>query len=372
MEHGVIYNLATVKEWIGKKRERYEAHKRADWQLFGYDIERYGDTYNDCLRIQTIFEVLETYAQLYFIYVIESSLIVANYSIREDNQFLDAGNFPRWYCDFFPEGFAEHEHHAHILDFDVLRLGKKVLANNPNAGSFEFGCIAITEIGKERGNNLELKEVKKNEDEANQKNDLFNSWLKMSRHSATVDFFPFIKVFCDEQRPESWGADARDLCDIIRVVNTGSERLTLPFYTIEDMLSEWIFNKFLDLYIQLRYLRGDNTLLVHILKTVTAWIFHRNIRIYNRYGFCVAGIEKERGTMNGKLEKKKYYLMNHKIYSRRFSTDCFSDYFNELAKKTKVGLDDYREYATEKASVEELKLQNSYFINALYSNADSN
>ena len=145
------------------------------------------------------------------------------------------------YCDFFPEGFAEYEHHAHILDFDVLRLGKKVLANNPNAGSFEFACIAITEIGKERGNNLELKEVKKNEDEANQKNDLFNSWLKMSRHSATVDFFPFIKVFCDEQRPESWGADARDLCDIIRVVNTGSERLTLPFYTIEDMLSEWIF-----------------------------------------------------------------------------------------------------------------------------------
>ena len=372
MEYGVIYNLATVKEWIGKKRERYEAHKRADLQLYGYDIERYGDTYNDCLRIQTIFDVLETYAQLYFIYVIESSLIVANYSIREDNQFLDAGNFPRWYCDFFPEGFAEHEHHAHILDFDVLRLGKKVLTNNPNAGSFEFGCIAITEIGKERGNNLELKEVKKKEDEANQKNDLFNSWLKMSRHSATVDFFPFIKVFCDEQRPESWGADARDLCDIVRIVNTGSERLTLPFYTIEDMLSEWIFNKFLNLYMQLRYLRGDNTLLVHILKTATAWIFHRNIRIYNRYGFCVAGIEKERGTMNGKLEKKKYYLMNHKIYSRRFSTDCFSDYFNELAKKTKVGLDDYREYATEKASVEELKLQNSYFINALYSNADSN
>jgi hypothetical protein len=372
MEYGVIYNLATVKEWIGKKRERYEAHKRADLQLYGYDIERYGDTYNDCLRIQTIFDVLETYAQLYFIYVIESSLIVANYSIREDNQFLDAGNFPRWYCDFFPEGFAEHEHHAHILDFDVLRLGKKVLANNPNAGSFEFGCIAITEIGKERGNNLELKEVKKKEDEANQKNDLFNSWLKMSRHSATVDFFPFIKVFCDEQRPESWGADARDLCDIVRIVNTGSERLTLPFYTIEDMLSEWIFNKFLNLYMQLRYLRGDNTLLVHILKTATAWIFHRNIRIYNRYGFCVAGIEKERGTMNGKLEKKKYYLMNHKIYSRRFSTDCFSDYFNELAKKTNVGIDDYREYATEKASVEELKLQNSYFINALYSNADSN
>ena len=54
------------------------------------------------------------------------------------------------------------------------------------------------------------------------------------------------------------------------------------------------------------------------------------------------------------------------IAQRRFSTDCFSDYFNDLAKKAKIGLNDYREYLTEKASIEELKMQNSYFINALY------
>ena len=63
--------------------------------------------------------------------------------------------------------------------------------------------------------------------------------------------------------------------------------------------------------------------------------------------------------------------MNKKIYSRRFSTDCFSDYFNELARKTGVGLEDYLEYETEKATVDELKMQNSYFINALYKNTDS-
>lgn len=72
--------------------------------------------------------------------------------------------------------------------------------------------------------------------------------------------------------------------------------------------------------------------------------------------------------MDGKTENKKYYLMNAKIYAQRFSTDCFSDYFNDLAKKSRVGLADYLEYATEKASVEELKAQNSYFINALYGN----
>ena len=95
----------------------------------------------------------------------------------------------------------------------MLRLGKKVKENNPHAGSFEFGVVTITEIGKERGNTLELKEVKKGTEETNQKNDLFNGWLKMCRRSATVDNYLFIKVFTDEQRPESWGADAVRDCD---------------------------------------------------------------------------------------------------------------------------------------------------------------
>ena len=46
-------------------------------------------------------------------------------------------------------------------------------------------------------------------------------------------------------------------------------------------------------------------------------------------------------------------------------------YFNDIAKNTKIGLNEYMEYQTEKATVTELKTQNSYFINALYKNADS-
>lgn len=114
-----------------------------------------------------------------------------------------------------------------------------------------------------------------------------------------------------------------------------------------------------------------NTLFIYLLKQITAAIFRRTVKIYNTYGFSISNIEKERGTMDGKAEKKKYYVMNKKIYSRRFSTDCFSDYFNDLARKTGVGLEDYLEYETEKATVDELKMQNSYFINALYKNTDS-
>ena len=366
MAHGTVYNLASIKTWVALKRSRFARHHNVEWQIYGYDLARYGGEFDDALKVNGLFDVLETYASAYFIYVIESSLIVANYSVRTDNLMLDSGNFPLWLTDFFPKNRRTESRHAHILDFDVLRLGKKVLENNQLAGSFEFGVVAITEIGKERGNNLELKEVKKGTDAANQKNDLFNSWLKMCRHSATVDNFPFIKVFTDEQRPESWGADARDLCDVIHIVSSGDMRLAMPFYTIEEMFSEWVFNRFIRLYEDFRFRRGDNTLLVHIFKSVTAWIWRRNLRIYNRFGYSVLKIEKERGTMDGKTENKKYYLMNAKIYAKRFSTDCFSDYFNDLARRSHTGLADYLEYATEKASVTELQAQNSYFINLLY------
>ena len=366
MEYGTVYNLASVKAWVALKRSRFARHHNIHWQLYGYELERYGDTFDDALKVNGLFDVLETYALGYFIYVMESSLIVANYSIRTDNALIDRGNFPLWDLGFFPKNRREESRHAHILDFDVLRLGRKVMEHNPRAGSFEFGVVCVTEIGKERGNMLELKEMKKGAETANQKNDLFNSWLKMCRHSATVDNFPFVKVFTDEQRPESWGADARELADIINITSCGKTRLALPFYALEEMVSEWMAERFLSLYTDFRFLRGDNTLLVYLLKGVTAWLWRRNLRVYNRFGYCVLRLEKERGTLDGRFSRKKYFLMNAKIYAQRFSTDCFSDYFNDMAKKSKSGLQDYLEYMTERATVEELKKQNSYFINTLY------
>ena len=372
MEHKVVYNLATAKKFVDKKRERFNKSGNAKHQLYGYDIEKYGRTYNNGLYESDLFDVLETYAKAYFIYVIESSLIVANYSIREDNSLIDAGNFPMWALNFFPEVYRKNDRHAHILDFDALRLGRKIIEDNINTGSFEFGVIVITEIGKERGNNLELKELKKGAEETNQKNDLFNTWLKMCRHAATVDNFPFIKVLTDEQRPESWGADARDLCDIIKILDSGELKVALPCYTIEEMVAEIIFNKFIKVYYDHRFRRGDNTLLMYLFKGIATYLFNRNVITYNKYGFFVLKVEKENGTQTGRKKKKRYYIMSMKTYRKRFITDCFGDYFNELSKKSKVGIMDYEEYETEKASVEELKLQNSYFINSLYKDSNAN
>ena len=367
MDYHAVYNLATVRKFIAKKAARWQKSPCRE-RLFNYDYERYGLTYDDKLKTVDIWQVVETYAQLYFIYIIQSSLLIANYSVRVDGLLSDLGNFPLWNSEFFKRDsrlLASYSRHAHILDFDSLRLGRKVIENNRNADNFEFGVVVITEVGKERGNAVENQDVKKKDETTNRKNDLFNSWLKMVRHSATVDNFPFVRVITDEQRPESWGADARDLCEIVHIRESGETRLAMPFFSLAELLYGWIFGKFAELYYQYRYIRSDNTLSMYLLKMVTAKIQHYYTGIYNRFGYCALRVQIESGTQDGQISENKYYLSSKKIYSKRFSTDCFSDFFTEKALRSPVGIDDLREYATEKATFAELGLQNSYFVNDL-------
>ena len=105
---------------------------------------------------------------------------------------------------------------------------------------------------------------------------------------------------------------------------------------------------------------------MYVLKGIVSKLRAHNERVYNRFGYAILSLERERGTRQGKPKKKKYYLADYKIYRERFKTDCFADHFNSMAEKSKIGLTDYDCYAGVKASVDELKQQNSYFINALY------
>ena len=176
MRNHYVYNLATCRRTVrhlaacARAAEVYPDQRKAIYHhlkkrygytygnfCFGYDAARYGEWYNDRLKMLHIWEAIETYAQLYFIYVIQSSLTISNYAIRTDSLYADAGNFPRWDMDFFSRDartLDADSRYSHIIDFDALRLGKKLAANNELADSFEFGVINITEVGKERKNAL--------------------------------------------------------------------------------------------------------------------------------------------------------------------------------------------------------------------------
>ena len=396
MEKHIIYNLATIRKYIRKLKSwhdvalfylengdvstaksirRYlsKSSFKVKKLFFGYDFNRYGLLFNDNLKVVDLWEVLEEYAQLYFIYVVESSLLISNYSVRSDLIKEDIGNFPLWDNDFFRRDarlMDAYSRHAKIIDFDMLRLGKKVIPDNPKGNFFEFGVVLITEVGKERKNSQTLLETKIREIFANQKNDGFTDSLKMIRHSATVCNFPFVKIITDEQRPESWGADARDLCEIVFINKTSETRLAMPFFALTELVYDFSFKKFNSLYYQYRYNRADSTLFLYLIKKGFTFLHNYYIRTYNTFGFGVLDVSVESGTQDGNKNDKSYYLSHKKIYSKRFSTDCFSDFYYKRALRSDIGICDLEEYETEKATLQELESQNSYFINDLMNKHD--
>ena len=366
-KHHRIYSLTTAKQWTRRCEERFLRDPRSRF-IFGYNIDRYRYEYDNKLRIETIWDSLEHYAQAYLIYTIESSLILANYSIRSDGVLVDAGNFPLWQNDFFrkdPRTSQADSRFAHILDYDLLRLGRQMLEDNPNRGSFEFGVIVMTEIGKERGNSLTLQELKKKVDECNQKNDLFNYSLKMARHKATVCNIPFIRIIADEQRPESLGADARDLYCVIHIRESSPFRLVMPFYFIEEIFQAILRPFFRNFNLQYKVSRGDRCLPFYLLHNAFSSIQNGYTNTYNRFGISELKCEIEAGTLDGDLKPMSYYISSKKDYSDRFATDCHRQHFEKLLKNALVGLDDYPVYESVFAQAFEFKQQNSYFINDL-------
>ena len=366
-KHHRIYSLTTAKAWIRRREERFLRCPKQR-HIFGYDFDRYRYEYDNKLRVETLWDSLEHYAQAYLIYTIESSVILANYSIRSDGVLIDAGNFPIWKNDFFrkdPRTSQADSRFAHILDYDLLRLGRQMLDDNPNRGSFEFGVVVMTEIGKERGNSLTLQELKKKVDECNQKNDLFNYSLKMARHKATVCNIPFIRIIADEQRPESLGADARDLYCVIHIRESSPFRLVMPFFFIEEIIHGLLNPWFRNFNVQYKASRGDTCLPFSLLHNAMSAMHNGYTNTYNLFGISELKCEIEAGTLDGDLKPMSYYISSKKDYSERFATDCHRQHFEKLLKNALVGLDDYPVYESVFAQAFEFKQQNSYFINDL-------
>ena len=61
-------------------------------------------------------------------------------------------------------------------------------------------------------------------------------------------------------------------------------------------------------------------------------------------------------------KKQTFYLMSKKIYSRRYSTNCYSSFFEEKYLEADIGFIDLPSFNNYVPSIDELKYMNSYFI----------
>ena len=370
IENHFVFNLYSAREWVATAAERFEAFPSV-FTCFGYDYERYPLTYNDGLNERNLFEVLDSYARAYFIYIVQSSLIFSNYPVRTDNILMDEGNLPLWNTDFLgrdPKYREAYSRYSHILDFDYIRLGLTVLEDPKHNNAFEFGIIDITEIGKERGNTLENERYKKDTKTANPLTDMMNAYIKLCRHLATIDGFPFIMFVCDEQRPETWGADARDLASVIRIEKSEKSKLAIPFFYLEETFCDWVYNKFFTPYGDYRFRRGDYCLPMYFLHWFASRVRWFREYMYGRYGYKRQHVTVEKGTLDGEKEERVYYLVHNKIYADRFPTDCYSGFFARRTALADVGIEEMPEYTDLLVSMEQWSEQKSYLIRDMTKN----
>ena len=251
------------------------------------------------------------------------------------------------------------------MDFNNIRSYRRIQNRIEYSDAADFGVRLFDEVGKERLNKVELEDVQKGSDDVNQKNDGFNKTIKMARHMATVDNYPFVKFFMTEQRLMSVPADLRELNDAIFDIKEVEVKNLYPFYNFFNWLISIPEYFLTNLFNKYRFNRDENSYLFQLIKDqlsiFTRWRVKKennfNVELYKMKQITADGVE---------VDDVKYSLLESKVYSNRYCTDAFSDVFEQKGIKSKYGIYDLPSYKNHRASVDELKLQNSFFVLDLY------
>ena len=358
-----IVDLPSAREYAADVKETFLSDMCPE-NLFGYEYERFATEFDNGMYFESIFEIIETYVQYYTMYVVDTSLIVANYAVRSGAKKLDEGHFPVWKDDFFDAPSIRETNEgnmAHIIDYDQFRLGKRV-DEDTDSGIFGYGVALMSEKGKERGNAVENQHYKKDDANANPKNDYFNLFLKVIAHGATVDYKTFAIVVGDEQRPESVGADEREVSTLLHITDRQTNNLAMPFFEIEELIYMLLRCRFDPFILEYRVNRDDGTLLTYLMHHLVHKFYCHYTKTYGKYGYDIVKLGIEKGTMDGEIEVHDYYISNHKTKAKRYPTDCYRNMLAEKSKRAKNGIEDLPTYRDVRGDADEMEKQNSFFV----------
>lgn len=359
------YSQGQRKHILRHLRKKY-GYQYADF-IFEYDYKTYGLNYNNGATIVNLFDALEKYMMLFKIYQQRDPLDLSNISIREDIIWDDIGNFPRKDDDFYnrdPKDMKKNSKYSHRMNYDVFRPGKTFNPESPENNAVEYAIGVMDEADKERKNMLTKRGLKSSSDIANQENDLFETDTKMRPgHAALVDFYPFFRWVMASQRAGSLGADNRDMTMELYIKTVSDAKIALPCFAFEEALyvtSTWIFK---GLYYLFRHARGDNTLLMYLLKKLYSGIFNHYWRVFNEFSYYIATV-RVTDSQDGEVLEKAYKLgiSSLVVYAEVFASDSYNGYYSAKARRSSIGLGQIPMYKGIRPTFEELQQQNSYFI----------
>ena len=382
-EHKIymLYHCRRVIRWLrkierlpaGPQRDRYFSILKKKYNYtwddfyFGYDVA-YGLEYDDGLMKVHLYEALEMYAQLYFVYRQSTPLDLSNLAIREDFEWEDHGNFPIFDGDLLKRDASESaaaSKYSHVIDFDGFRPGLKFDPDNPNRNAIEHGIGVVQEVDKERKNSKTRSSAgNKGDGElglATQDNDGFEIDLKVRGQVALVDNVDFWVWLIDAQRVGDLGASNAELTNQIFIKGRAEEQLVLPFFEIEDLLFEWLTKIYNGIHRWFRLRKGSNTLLHHILKLFYEPFFKAHDRIEKKFTAWKLRVKVTDGGDGEELGVEHFWILSYVTYRDRFASDVCKAFYEYRFAKSPRGIDDIECYTETDTNVKMMIKQNSYF-----------
>lgn len=363
-----IVNRSQIKIEVEKRWEEFNLNKDKSL-LFNYDTDQYSLLYFDGIKYISIHEALIQYLQAFFLYGSDKALSFTNVALK--HQYIREGHFPLYDYDYINKNkrtWSLISKNSSIMNFDSRRILNHVNPYDSSGWYMMDGQVElVTEIDKERGNQLDHKKIDRKETDANQTNDGYNRSIKVTRHEFTIDNQPFSKLLFDTQREQSVNADLRETNeDKITIQTTQKEvDVCLPFFWFDYLLLNPLVDVFNKYYYDFRSKRKDKTLYVYLMNKLINPLFKYLNKIYNVYGYKSVEYVRDKGSSGeheGLVNIEYYYFILQKMYSDRYATDCYSAYFDNQRASSKKGFLDSPVYSSSRASVAELSLQESYWI----------
>lgn len=358
IENGVVNNMHTARNFV--ECLKLETIKNpVPKKFYNYTGKMY---YNDGIRLVSIFEVLEQYAQLYYMYSNPSTSLIANLSVRSDLSIIP-GHFPVWDNRLLtrkPEHYVAYSQYAHILNNNMFRFSKLV-DDEPAEVNLEYGVNLFTELDKDQGNQNTNKIYDIKNDEANPLNDGYDIFLMLERHLGTVDFNSYIRNFADIQRDGTLREGVKGLYDELNITEKSEPKLAFPLFFegfIYGKIDSWLSS----FTLEVKNCGTVNTLPYYVLTRLFFPLANFVSRIKLRYTYEeLLLIIKNACSPEGVYKQHAFYILYAIAHSNRYSTDCYAVLNDEAAKYSQGGIQDIPTYETLRPALHELPKQKSYF-----------
>ena len=359
IEEHYIFSMHTARNFVFMRMTEH-IYNRVPENIWGYTGRL---TYDDSYRYVSIWEELNDYVQLYYMYSNDTSCILANFSIRTDLKKIP-GYMPLWdnnMLDRKPELFEEYTRYCHIDDYDTMRYSKPMDPENKNIGAVDYGVRIKTELDKDRGNQNTNKVFDINSEQANSLNDGFGKYLMMERHEASVRFKCYVWNGADMQRVENFKAGESSLYDVLNIYDNSKMKIALPLF-LERGALERIIDWYKNFDKMMFHYGKRNTLPYYLVTKIIAPIERYFQRTVALFGYEKIKFARTKAcSKTGEVDFHDYFLIYAIIHNNRYASDCYSLMSDEISKSAEHGLIDMPVFEGKKPMTYEFSKMKSYF-----------